>query len=75
MPILPRTGDIIILREVHSPAVYLLGALGGVPQLSYRTYAEAVEYATRFSREACVDVWYTIDAQSFDRVAQHRTAC
>jgi|SoiMethySBSTD1v2_1073268.scaffolds.fasta_scaffold1040558_2 hypothetical protein len=72
MPITPRRDDVIISRQVHSPAVHVLGRRGGPLQASYRTYGEALKTASSFAVDQHLDVWFTADEHTFDRVAQHR---
>ena len=68
----PKAGDIIVLRQVHSPAVYILSVHDGPPQIAFRTHEEALEKARRFAQQARLDVWYTTDGDAFERVGQHR---
>jgi hypothetical protein len=69
---LPQSGDVLIHRQVHSPAVYVLSTLDGPPQFFHKTYKDAVDRATRFAFKESVDAWYTTDELIFKRVAQHR---
>ena len=68
----PRTGDIVIHRQVHSPAVYVLSVLDGPPQLVYKRYEAALTHATACALEEFVDAWYTTDEHAFECVAAHR---
>jgi hypothetical protein len=68
----PLSGDVIIQRQVHSPAVYVLHTLGWPGQFFHRTYEAAMEQARRFALIQSIDVWYATDASVFKRVAQHR---
>jgi hypothetical protein len=68
----PQTGDVIIHREVHSPAIYVLSILDGVRQVTCETYKEALDRAQRFALREHLDAWYTTDEHAFERVAQHR---
>jgi hypothetical protein len=68
----PRPGDIVIHRQIHSPAVYLLSTLGGPLQLSFNTYEKAAIRAVAFASEKHLDAWYTTDEQTFKQVVQHR---
>jgi hypothetical protein len=43
----PQPGDVIIHRQVHSPAVYTLSALDGLHQITYRTYEGALDIVSR----------------------------
>jgi hypothetical protein len=70
----PRPGDIVVHRQVHSPAVFVLSRLDGPLEYFARTYKDAVDLASRFTTEAGVDAWYTTDERTFTRVAQHRVA-
>ena len=68
----PRPGDIIIHRETHSPAVYVLSAFNEPHQITLPTLEEALERARRFALRAHLDAWYTTDEHGFERVARHR---
>jgi hypothetical protein len=72
--ILPQPGDVIIHRQVHSPAVYVLSTLNEALQLSCKTYADALDRATAFAMRAHRDAWYTTDEQIFKRIGQYRPA-
>ena len=61
----PRPGDIIIHRETHSPAVYILSAFNEPHQITCHTFEDARERAR-------LDAWYTTDEHRFERIAQHR---
>jgi hypothetical protein len=74
MPNIPRPGDVVIHRQIHSPAVYILSRLDGAPQCSYKSYGEALAGATGFALQAHLDAWYTTDEVAFKRVAHHRPA-
>jgi hypothetical protein len=69
---LPQDGDVIVHRQVHSPAVYILSRLDAPLQVSYRTHGEALKAARAFTAQSHLDAWYTTDEQTFTRVAQHR---
>jgi hypothetical protein len=69
---IPRAGDVVIHRQVHSPAVYVLSRRGGPLQFSHTTYQAAEHQATGFARKKRLDVWYTTDEIAFKRVAHHR---
>ena len=69
---LPHEGDLIIHRQVHSPAVYVLSALAGPDQISHATYKDAAASATRFAQATSVVVWFTADKLRYERIAQHR---
>jgi hypothetical protein len=66
--------DIVIQRQVHSPAIYVLGRVDGALQCSYRSYAEALAQATRLARSERVDVFYSDGEFVFERLARHRSA-
>jgi hypothetical protein len=70
---LPRPGDIVVHRQVHSPAVYVLSRLDGTLQFSYKTYDEAVARAIRFASRESLDAWYTNDEQRYERFAKYRS--
>ena len=70
----PQLGDVIIHRQIHSPAVYLLSALNRPHQITCRTYEDSLDRAQRFALREHLDVWYTVDEHAFERVAQHRPA-
>ena len=72
MPITPRRDDVIISRQVHSPAVHVLGRRGGPLQASYTSYEAARVIALGFALKHHLDAWYTTDEQTFERIAQHR---
>jgi len=72
MPDSPKPGDIIIHRQIHSPAVYTLSVLNGSHQVTYQTYEEAFDRAQRFALRECLDVWYTTDEDAFEPIAHHR---
>ena len=69
---LPHPGDIVVHRQVHSPAVYAMGRLDGALQCSYKTYDEAIARAIRFAGRESLDAWYTNDGQRYERIATHR---
>ena len=68
----PRPGDIVVHRVVHSPAVYLIGRLDGMLQVSCKTYDEAIARAIGFARHESLDAWYTNDEQRYDRFGRYR---
>ena len=68
----PQPGDVIIHRQIHSPAVYILSALNGSHQIIFRTYQDALDRAQRFALREHLDAWYTVDEHAFERVAQRR---
>ena len=68
----PRGGDVIIHRQVHSPAVYVLSRHDGPLQYFDESYDTALAQAKQFARQAKLDVWYTLDELTFERVATHR---
>ena len=68
----PQPGDVIVHRQVHSPAVYILSRLDDRPQFYCKAYIDAVAKASSFAANAHVDAWYTTDEQSFERIAEHR---
>ncbi len=70
---LPRAGDIVVHRQVHSPAVYVLSRLDGPLQFFCRTSEDAVAHAARCAHREQIDVWYTTDEQVFERVVRHRS--
>lgn len=70
----PRAGDVIIHREVHSPAVYVLGRMDEPLQVTYKGYEEALAHATALAHAKQLDVWYTTDEQTFLRVDEHRAS-
>ncbi|MEO5739369.1 MAG: hypothetical protein ABIS29_02110 [Vicinamibacterales bacterium] len=72
MSITPSPGDVIIHRQVHSPAVYILSVFRQSHQVTYQTYDEAVDSAQRFAEREHLDAWYTTDEQTFERVAEYR---
>ena len=57
----PQPGDIIIHRQIHSPAVYILSTLDGPLQVSFNTYEKAAIRALAFAREKHLGAWYTTD--------------
>ncbi len=68
----PHAGDVVIHRQVHSPAIYILSRLNEPLQCSFTTYDQALDHATRFAQHERLDVWFTIDEMAFDRVMQMR---
>jgi hypothetical protein len=70
--VLPQSGDVVIHRQVRSPAVYALSTLGEPLQFFHKTYEDAVDRATRFALKELIDAWYTTDELIFKRVAQYR---
>ena len=68
----PRPGDLVVHRQVHSPAVYAMGTLDGPSQFFCRTYDEAIARAIRFASRESLDAWYTNDEQRYERFARHR---
>jgi len=72
VPFEPLPDDVIISRQVHSPAVYILRRQAGPLQASFKTYDQALKTAAGFALNQHLDVWFTTDERTFDRVAQHR---
>ncbi len=72
MTITPQAGDVIIHREINSPAVYILSILDGSRQIRCRAYDDALDRAQRFALREHLDAWYTTDEHVFERVAHHR---
>ena len=70
----PLAEDVVILRVVHSPAVYMLSRYGAEPQLKYKTYEEAAERAAQYATARKVDAWYTTDESSYESVTRHRSS-
>ena len=70
----PRAGDVIIHREVHSPAVYVLGRMDEPLQVIHKSYERALAHATALADAKQLDVWYTTDEQTFLRVDEHRAS-
>jgi hypothetical protein len=70
---LPHPGDIVVHRQVHSPAVYAIGRFDGVLQFSYKTYDEAIGRAIRFASRESLDAYYTNDGRRYERFAKHRS--
>jgi len=68
----PHSGDIILHRQVHSPAVYVLSRRDGPLRCSYKTYEQALAQAIESTRREHLDAWYTTDGQVFERLARHR---
>jgi hypothetical protein len=69
----PQAGDIVIHRQIHSPAVYVLSVLDEPHQIMCLTYEGALDRAIGFARREHLDAWYTIDEQTFERVAENRS--
>jgi hypothetical protein len=68
----PHPGDIVVHRQVHSPAVYVLSRVDEPLYLSYQSYEDAVTQATRSARREHVDAWYTTDERTYERLAGYR---
>ena len=68
----PQPGDILIRRQIHSPKVYNLGIVDREPQITCRSYGEALRHATGFAQATGIDAWFTTDDSTFKRVARHR---
>lgn len=55
----PRTGDIILRREPGGPLNhYSIREFPGLAQVSYSSFAMALDAATRYARSAGTDVLY-----------------
>jgi hypothetical protein len=72
-PSIPHAGDMVIYGGASSAGVYLLSAFQHACHLTSRTYDEAMCDATTFAATNHVDAWYTVDAQTYQRVATYRT--
>lgn len=70
----PEPDDVIIHRQVHSPAAYILSRQAGPLQASYTSYEAARVAALGFVLKHHLDAWYTTDEQTFERIAEHRPA-
>jgi len=70
--ITPQPDDVIVHRQIHSPAVYILSRQAGSFQVSYESYDAARAAAIGFALKEHLDVWYTTDEQAFERIGQHR---
>jgi hypothetical protein len=70
----PHPGDIVVHRQVHSPAIYVLSRFGAPLQYSCKTYDDAVARATEYARREHLDAWYTTDERIYERVAGHRAS-
>ena len=68
-----QLGDLFIHLTVHSANVFLIGRDRHHPQVTYRTYLEALHYAKRAAARFDVDVWITKDGATFQRVVEYRT--
>lgn len=68
----PLPADLLILKRSHSSMLFLVGTDYDHPQLSCKTYQEALRHATGTAKRTHVDVWSTDDGASFERVAQFR---
>ncbi len=68
----PHPGDVVIHREVHSPAVYVLSVFSELRKITCKTYDDAFDRAQRFALREHLDAWYTTDEHVFERVAQYR---
>ena len=68
----PHAGDVVIYRRDFAAGVYLLSAFQLASQITSRTYDEAIRDATTLAAKNHVDAWYTVDAQTYQRVARHR---
>jgi hypothetical protein len=66
---IPHPGDVVVHRQVHSPAVYALSRLKAPLQRSYKTYEEAVALAIVFAQKEHVDGWFTMDQRIYERLA------
>jgi hypothetical protein len=66
---IPHPGDIVVHREVLSPALYVLSRLGVPLQFSCKTYEEALAQATEYARRERVDAWFTMDERAYERLA------
>jgi len=68
-------GDIVVRREAGNPHVrYSIRELPGAPQISYVSFAIALDIATRFARHVGIDVWHEEDGRFTlieSRVAAH----
>ena len=67
----PLLGDIVIRKEAHSPAAYLLSRFARQPQFLCRTYEEAAWAAEAVARTERVDAWCTSDGKSFELITPH----
>jgi hypothetical protein len=68
----PRPSDLVILKRTHFATIFVAGSDQDQPQLSLRSFEEALSYAQRAAEKSGVDVWYTNDGSWFERVARYR---
>ncbi len=64
----PQSGDLVIYRFWHTPLVYVLTIVGGVPQGAFATFEEAIVHAMQCADEHSINVWYTTDDKIFERL-------
>ncbi len=68
---LAQLGDLVIRLVTHSPHVFVIDSDRHHPQMSCKTYKEALRRAVLTAERSRVDVWYT-DGHTYERVAQYR---
>jgi hypothetical protein len=71
----PASGDVILRRTNDASRRYTLSTSGEPPQISCKTYQEAIARADRFGQSQHVDVWQTDDDRAFTRVIECRVGC
>ncbi len=69
---IPQPGDLVIRMRRHSAAVFVLGRDREPPQITCNSYQEALERALPTAERARIDVWYSMDGVTFERVATFR---
>ena len=69
---IPSAGDIVIYRRDGSDGICLVSAFQHASHMTFHTYDDAVRNAAAFALENHVDTWYTVDGETYERMATHR---
>lgn len=68
----PVQGDIVVHKQHRQGNEYVLMPFQQASQVTWHSYAEAVEHAVKFAAQRAVDAWYTEDGSTYRALASHR---
>jgi hypothetical protein len=67
-----QDGDFVIRMRRQSATVFVVGRHNEPPQVSWKSYQEALERTLSAAERAQVNVWYSLDGVTFDCIAAFR---
>jgi hypothetical protein len=68
----PRAGDVVISKHESAESSYVLATFQGQSQLTYRSFDDALQHATKFAVKKRVDVWNCEDGVSHRLLVRQR---